>query len=210
VGSGGSPRARSHCNQPGHIGKWSFRFKVAAFRRRIVSGSDRPLRPLGDETRVNPRLAVKSDQSPSGDRASAAATDRSVGRCTPAWSPSSLRDSRPDRAEPATPCLVHGELKKKNVGVYLHQQNVDSSTAADKAMLSMCDMFTAFERSIIIERVNTGLARACAQRAECSMGCWLLPQIRIEYTHYSTAVVGVKCRHQCLLPGFARQRIVAI
>jgi len=51
------------------------------------------------------------------------------------------------------------ELKQQNVGLYLHQQNVDSSTAAGKAMLSMCGVFAEFERSIIIERVNAGLAR---------------------------------------------------
>jgi DNA invertase Pin-like site-specific DNA recombinase len=55
------------------------------------------------------------------------------------------------------------ELKQQGVGLYLHQQNVDSSTAAGKAMLSMCGVFAEFERSIIIERVNAGLARARAQ-----------------------------------------------
>jgi len=55
------------------------------------------------------------------------------------------------------------ELKQQGVGLYLHQQNVDSSTAAGKAMLSMCGVFAEFERSIIVERVNAGLARARAQ-----------------------------------------------
>ncbi len=55
------------------------------------------------------------------------------------------------------------ELKQQRVGLYLHQQNVDSSTAAGKAMLSMCGVFAEFERSIIVERVNAGLARARAQ-----------------------------------------------
>jgi len=52
------------------------------------------------------------------------------------------------------------ELKQQGVGLYLHQQNVDSSTAAGKAMLSMCGVFAVFERSIIVERINAGLARA--------------------------------------------------
>ncbi len=55
------------------------------------------------------------------------------------------------------------ELKLQGVGLYLHQQNVDSSTAAGKAMLSMCGVFAEFERSIIVERVNAGLARARAE-----------------------------------------------
>jgi DNA invertase Pin-like site-specific DNA recombinase len=55
------------------------------------------------------------------------------------------------------------ELKTQGVGLYLHQQNVDSSTAAGKAMLSMCGVFAEFERSIIVERINAGLARARAE-----------------------------------------------
>ena len=55
------------------------------------------------------------------------------------------------------------KLKQQSVGLYLHQQNVDSSTAAGKAMLSMCGVFAEFERSIIVERINAGLARARAQ-----------------------------------------------
>jgi DNA invertase Pin-like site-specific DNA recombinase len=58
------------------------------------------------------------------------------------------------------------ELKTQGVGLYLHQQNVDSSTAAGKAMLSMCGVFAEFERSIIVERINAGLARAKAQGKE--------------------------------------------
>jgi DNA invertase Pin-like site-specific DNA recombinase len=55
------------------------------------------------------------------------------------------------------------ELKAQGVGLYLHQQNVDSATAAGKAMLSMCGVFAEFERAIIVERINAGLARARAQ-----------------------------------------------
>jgi len=55
------------------------------------------------------------------------------------------------------------ELKEYGCGLYLHQQNVDSSTAAGQAMLSICGVFAEFERSIIIDRVNAGLARAKAE-----------------------------------------------
>jgi len=54
------------------------------------------------------------------------------------------------------------ELKQQGVGLYLDKQNVDSSTAAGKAMLSMCGVFAEFERSIIVERIHAGLARARA------------------------------------------------
>jgi DNA invertase Pin-like site-specific DNA recombinase len=55
------------------------------------------------------------------------------------------------------------ELKAQGVGLYLHQQNLDSSTASGKAMLSMCGVFAEFERSIIVERINAGLSRARAE-----------------------------------------------
>ena len=55
------------------------------------------------------------------------------------------------------------ELRQQKVGLYLHQQNVDSSTASGEAMLGMCSVFAQFERSIIIERINAGLARARSQ-----------------------------------------------
>jgi DNA invertase Pin-like site-specific DNA recombinase len=55
------------------------------------------------------------------------------------------------------------ELKQQGVGPYLHQQNVDSSTTAGKAMLSRCGVFAEFDRSIIVERVNDGLARERAK-----------------------------------------------
>lgn len=55
------------------------------------------------------------------------------------------------------------ELTEQGVGLYLHQQQVDSSTAAGRAMLAMCGVFAAFERDMIVERVHAGLARARAQ-----------------------------------------------
>lgn len=55
------------------------------------------------------------------------------------------------------------ELNEQGVGLYLHQQAVDSSTAAGRAMLAMCGVFAEFERSMIVERVHAGLARARAQ-----------------------------------------------
>src|SRR6202040_4459537 len=54
-------------------------------------------------------------------------------------------------------------LHEKGVGLFLHQQGLDSSTtAAGKAMFQMLGVFAEFERGIIRERVNAGLARAKA------------------------------------------------
>jgi DNA invertase Pin-like site-specific DNA recombinase len=53
-------------------------------------------------------------------------------------------------------------LHDKGVGLYLHQQGLDTSTTAGKAMFRMLGVFAEFERGIIRERVNAGLARARA------------------------------------------------
>lgn len=55
------------------------------------------------------------------------------------------------------------ELHAKGVDLYLHQQNLDTSTPAGKAMFQMCGVFAEFERSMIQERVKAGLSRAKAQ-----------------------------------------------
>ncbi|MGA8939911.1 MAG: recombinase family protein [Acidobacteriaceae bacterium] len=55
------------------------------------------------------------------------------------------------------------EMGQLGIGIYLHQQALDSSTPAGKAMLNMCGVFAEFEREMIVERVNSGLRRARAQ-----------------------------------------------
>jgi DNA invertase Pin-like site-specific DNA recombinase len=54
------------------------------------------------------------------------------------------------------------EIHAVGIDLYLHQQGVDTTTPAGKAMFQMCGVFAEFERSIIRERVNAGLARARA------------------------------------------------
>jgi DNA invertase Pin-like site-specific DNA recombinase len=55
------------------------------------------------------------------------------------------------------------ELRQQGVGIYLHQQQVDTSSAAGRAFLQMAGVFAEFERSIIVERINAGLRRARAK-----------------------------------------------
>src|SRR5208282_3711207 len=55
------------------------------------------------------------------------------------------------------------ELQSKKVDLYLHQQALDTSTPAGKAMFGMLGVFAEFERSIIQERVRAGLSRARAK-----------------------------------------------
>jgi DNA invertase Pin-like site-specific DNA recombinase len=54
-------------------------------------------------------------------------------------------------------------LHEKGVDLFLHQQGLDTSTTAGKATFQMLGVFAEFERGIIRERVNAGLARARAR-----------------------------------------------
>jgi DNA invertase Pin-like site-specific DNA recombinase len=56
-----------------------------------------------------------------------------------------------------------GELHAKGVDLYLHQQGIDTTTPAGRAMFRMMGVFAEFERAMIVERVKSGLARARAQ-----------------------------------------------
>ncbi|MEX3924009.1 recombinase family protein [Paraburkholderia sp. BR10936] len=56
-----------------------------------------------------------------------------------------------------------GDIEAKGVGLYLHQQGVDTTTPSGKALFQMCGVFAEFERSMIISRVCAGLDRARAQ-----------------------------------------------
>ena len=51
------------------------------------------------------------------------------------------------------------ELRAKDVDLYLHQQGLDTTTPAGRAMFGMCSVFAEFERSITQERIKAGLAR---------------------------------------------------
>ena len=55
------------------------------------------------------------------------------------------------------------ELRALNCDLYLHQQALDTSTPSGRAMFQMLGVFAEFERGMIRERVNAGLARARAK-----------------------------------------------
>ena len=50
------------------------------------------------------------------------------------------------------------ELHAKNVDLYLHRQGIDTTTPSGKAKFQMMGVFAEFERSMLRERVNAGLA----------------------------------------------------
>jgi DNA invertase Pin-like site-specific DNA recombinase len=52
------------------------------------------------------------------------------------------------------------EIHASRVELYLHQQGVDTTTPAGRAMFQMLGVFAEFERSIIVSRVRSGMARA--------------------------------------------------
>lgn len=53
-----------------------------------------------------------------------------------------------------------GELNGSGADLYLHQQGVDTTTPAGKALFQMMGVFAEFERSMIQERVKSGIERA--------------------------------------------------
>lgn len=56
-----------------------------------------------------------------------------------------------------------GELHARGADLYLHQQALDTTTPAGRAMFGMMSVFAEFERAMIQERVKSGLRRAKAQ-----------------------------------------------
>ena len=52
------------------------------------------------------------------------------------------------------------EIHALKIDLYLHQQGLDTTTPAGKAMFQMMGVFAEFERAMIQERVRAGLARA--------------------------------------------------
>jgi DNA invertase Pin-like site-specific DNA recombinase len=61
--------------------------------------------------------------------------------------------------------LVHflSELHALHIDLFLHQQGLDTTTPAGKAMFQMMGVFAEFERAMIAERVRAGLRRAKAE-----------------------------------------------
>ena len=52
------------------------------------------------------------------------------------------------------------ELHALGIDLFMHQQGLDTTTPAGKAMFQMLGVFAEFEHSIIQERVRAGLQRA--------------------------------------------------
>lgn len=96
------------------------------------------------------------DKRPSFDRMLKDATRRRFDMVA-AWSVDRLGRSLQDLVS------FLGEIRAAGVDLFLEQQGLDTSTPAGRAMFGMAGVFAEFERSMIVERVNAGLARARAQ-----------------------------------------------
>ena len=55
---------------------------------------------------------------------------------------------------------ILSDIHAKGVGLYLHQQGLDTTTPSGKAMFGMMSVFAEYERAMIQEWVRAGLARA--------------------------------------------------
>lgn len=70
------------------------------------------------------------------------------------------------------------ELRALSVDLYLHQQGLDTTTPAGKALFGMLGVFSEFERALIQERVRAGLARARAEGKTLGRPKQVTPQVR--------------------------------
>jgi DNA invertase Pin-like site-specific DNA recombinase len=93
------------------------------------------------------------DKRPGLDRLLKDVTARKVNMIA-AWSVDRLGRSLQDLV------AMLNDLQAVGCDLYLHQQALDTSTPSGRAMFQMCGVFAEFERSMIRERVNAGLARA--------------------------------------------------
>jgi len=55
------------------------------------------------------------------------------------------------------------EIHAKKVDLFIHQQGIDTTTPAGKALFGMLGVFAEFERSMIQERVKAGIKRVRAR-----------------------------------------------
>ena len=75
-----------------------------------------------------------------------------------------------------------GEVHGAGVDLYLDRQGLDTSTPAGKAMFQMLGVFAEFERSMIVQRVRAGMAKARAHGTKSGkpIGGRRLPVDRVE------------------------------
>ena len=93
------------------------------------------------------------DKRPAFDRLCKAATRREID-VVMAWSVDRLGRSLQDLV------VFLSDLQAAGVDLYLDRQGIDTTTPGGKALFQMMGVFAEFERAMIRERINAGLARA--------------------------------------------------
>jgi DNA invertase Pin-like site-specific DNA recombinase len=66
------------------------------------------------------------------------------------------------------------------IDLFLHQQGLDTTTPAGKALFQMMGVFAEFERSMIQERVRAGLRRAKDDGKKLGRPPAIAPQLKSE------------------------------
>ena len=100
--------------------------------------------------------AKRRDQRPAYDALLKAVARREVDLVA-AWSVDRLGRSTQDLG------AFLEDLRGHGADLYLHQQALDTTTPSGRALFQMLGVFAEFERAMIQDRVNAGLARARAQ-----------------------------------------------
>ena len=87
-------------------------------------------------------------------------------------------------------------LRETRVELFLHQQGLDTTTSAGRAMFGMLSVFSEFEKSIIRERVLAGMSRAKAKGTKSGkpIGRPALPEAMRHAIRVAYAVGGVGMR----------------
>ena len=69
-----------------------------------------------------------------------------------------------DRIERSLPDLIAflSDIHAAGIGLYLHQQGLDTTTGSGRAMFGMLSVFAEYERAFLRERTVAGLRRALA------------------------------------------------
>jgi DNA invertase Pin-like site-specific DNA recombinase len=108
--------------------------------------------------------------------------------------------------------LLHvlGDIHAKGVDPYLHQQGLDTTTPSGKAMFQMLGVFGEFERAMIRERVNAGLARAKAQGKQLGRPTTATPTLVAEVGRLRAEGMGINAIAKALGKGTSFvQRVLA-
>ena len=67
--------------------------------------------------------------------------------------------------QPARPGRLPVRAARARIDLFLHQQGLDTTTPAGKAMFQMMGVFAEFERAMIQERVRAGLSEGQGAKA---------------------------------------------